>query len=123
VELRVDLKNTEARIKLYSSSFREIHQIIILPCNYCTRKAGEAAGLKINVGKTKSTMVRGKENIEQQIELEDIKIQNAEFIYLGSLLTYDNDCSKEIGRRIGMATGVLSEFKNIWISKNISIKT
>ena len=87
------------------------------------RKAGEAAGLKINVGETK-TMVTGKENIKEQIELEDIKIENVtEFTYLGSLLTYDNNCSKEIGRRIGMATGVLSEFKNIWISKNISIKT
>ena len=32
------------------------------------RKAGEAAG-QINVGKTK-TMVTGKENIEEQIELE-----------------------------------------------------
>ena len=37
------------------------------------RRAGEAAGLKINVGKTK-TMVTEKENIQEQIELEDIKI-------------------------------------------------
>ena len=45
------------------------------------RKAGEAAGLKINVGKTK-TMVTGKENIKKQIELEDIKIENVtEFTY------------------------------------------
>src|SRR6218665_3879132 len=36
------------------------------------RKAGEAAGLKTNVGKT-NTMVTGKENIKEQIELEDIK--------------------------------------------------
>src|SRR6218665_1078522 len=87
------------------------------------RKAGEAAGLKINIRKTK-TMVTGKENIEEQIELEDIEIENVtELTYLGSLLTYDNDCSKEIGRRIGRATGVMSEFKNIWKSKNISTKT
>jgi len=69
-------------------------------------------------------MVTGKETIEEQIELEDIKIENVtEFTYLGSLLTYDNDCSKEIGRRIGRATGVMSEFKNIWKCKSISIKT
>jgi len=42
------------------------------------RKAGEAAGLKINIGKTK-TMVTGKGK-------------------------YDNGCSKEIGKRIGRAT-------------------
>jgi len=42
----------------------------------------------------------------EQIELEDIKIENVtKFTYLGSLLTRDNDCSKEIGRRIGRATG------------------
>src|SRR6218665_2637398 len=87
------------------------------------RKAGEAAGLKIKVGKTK-TMVTGKENIKEQIELEDIKIENVtEFTNLGSLLTYNNNCSKEIGRRIGRAIGVMAEFKNIWQSKNICIKT
>jgi len=30
----------------------------------------------------------------------------AEFTYLGSLLTYDNVFSKEVGRRIGKATEV-----------------
>ena len=50
------------------------------------RKAGDAAGLKTNTGKTK-TMVAEKENIEEQ-ELEDIKIENVtEFTYLGSLFT------------------------------------
>src|SRR6218665_867668 len=87
------------------------------------RKGGEAAGLKTNVGKT-NTMVTGKENIKEQIELEDIKIENVtEFTYLGSLLTNDNDCSKEIERRLGRAEGIKAEFKNIWKSKNIGIKT
>ena len=39
--------------------------------------------------------------------MEDTKIENVtEFTYLGSLglLNYDNDFSKEIGRRIGRAT-------------------
>ena len=68
-------------------------------------------------------MVTGKENIREQIELEDIKIENVtEFTYLGSLLPYE-DCSREIGRRIRRAAGVMTEFKNIWKSKNISIKT
>ena len=40
--------------------------------------------------------------------MEDIKIENV----AGRLLTYDNDCSKEIGIRIGRATIVM--FKNIW---------
>ena len=52
-------------------------------------------------------MVTGKENTNEQIELECIKLVNVTaFTYLGSLLTYDNDCSKEIARRLGRATGV-----------------
>ena len=67
-------------------------------------------------------MVAGMENIEVQIDLEDIKIENVTgFTYLRSLFTYDNDCSKGIGRRIARATGLMSEFKNIWKSKRISI--
>jgi hypothetical protein len=46
-----------------------------------------------------------------------------EFVYLGSLLTWDNDWSKEIQRRIAKATGVMAQFKNIWNSKNIKIRT
>jgi len=43
----------------------------------------------------------GNKNMEKQIEVEDIKIENfTEFTCLGSLRTYDNDCSKEIGSRI-----------------------
>ena len=56
--------------------------------------------------------------------MEDFKIENVtEFAYLGSLITYYSDCSKEIGKRIGRVTGVLSEFKNIWKIKSSGIKT
>src|SRR6218665_3012391 len=94
---------------------REAYKLIQENMNE-VRKAGEAAGPKINVGKTKTMVgLTGKENIKEQIELEDIKIENVtELTNLESLLTYDNDCSKEIGRRVGRAT---AEFKNIWKSK------
>jgi len=79
--------------------------------------------LEINVGKTKQWSQERK-TPKSEIELEDIKIENVtEFIYLGSLLTHDNDWSKEIGRRTVRATGVMAEFKNVWKSKDISIKT
>jgi len=40
-------------------------------------------------------MVTGKENIEEQIELEDIKVVNVtEFKYLESSLAYYNDCRR-----------------------------
>lgn len=44
-----------------------------------------------------------------------------ELVYIGSLLTWDNDCNKEIKRRI--ATGAIAGFKTTWNSKFISMET
>ncbi|XP_016299301.1 uncharacterized protein LOC107656114 [Sinocyclocheilus anshuiensis] len=86
-------------------------------------EAGEAAGLQINIEKT-MTMVFGQEDIEEELEIRGRSIENVtEFVYLGSLLTWDNDCSKEIKRRIARATGVMAGFKTIWNSKHIRTET
>jgi len=59
-------------------------------------EAGEASGLKINIQKT-MTVVFGQENIIEELMINSTQIKNVtEFVYLGSLLTWDNDCSKEI---------------------------
>ncbi len=58
------------------------------------------------------------------MEIRGRSIENVtEFVYLGSLLTWDNDCNKEIKRRIARASGVMVGFKTIWNSKHISTKT
>jgi hypothetical protein len=83
-------------------------------------RAGEKANLKINIGKTK-TMAFGKEEIENNIKVRGENIENVtEFVYLGSLLTSDNNCTKEIRRRINKAKGIMAGFNNIWRSKTIS---
>ena len=38
---------------------------------------------------------------------------------MGSLITWDNDCSREIKRRIAKATGAMAGFNPIWRSKVI----
>src|SRR6218665_3061701 len=59
-----------------------------------------------------------------EIKVGDQKVENVkEFVYLGSLLTWDNDCTKEIKRWIAKAKGVIAGFNNIWKSKQISHKT
>ena len=76
--------------------------------------AGNRAGLKINIRKTK-TMVFGREEMANEIKVGDQKVENVkEFVYLpvGSLLTWDNDCTKEIKMRIAKAKGVMAGFKN-----------
>ena len=46
-----------------------------------------------------------------------------QFVYLGSLVTKDNDCSKEIRRRIALAAGTFGTLTTIWKSGNISTNT
>jgi len=49
--------------------------------------------------------------------INSTRIENvAEFVYLGSLLTWDNDCSKEIKRRIARATGVMADSRKYVIA-------
>ena len=86
-------------------------------------EAGEAAGLHINTEKT-MTMVFGQEDIKEGLKIKGRIIENiTEFVYLGSLLTWDNDCNKEIKRKIARATGAMAGFKTIWKSKHISTET
>ena len=57
-------------------------------------------------------MVFGQESIEEELEIGGRNIDNdTEFVYLGSLLTLDNDCNKEIKRRIARTIGAMGGFK------------
>ena len=85
--------------------------------------AGERAGLLMNIPKTK-TMVFGDRHIDREIRVSGKTIENVEkFEYLGSLLTWDNNCSEEIKRRINKATGAMSSLKHIWNTKKITVKS
>ncbi len=60
--------------------------------------------------------------MERLIKVDDIGVECVqEFVYLGSLLTWDNDCSREIRRRIAQATGAMAGFNKIWNSKKIKL--
>jgi len=72
-------------------------------------------------------MVFGNDNIDDQpVKTNDYTLKNVTwFTYLGSVFTYDNDCSQDLRTKIGIATEVTKSIKNIWKSKNITndIKT
>ncbi|CAF3252389.1 unnamed protein product, partial [Rotaria socialis] len=75
------------------------------------RVAAEEAGLLMNTKKTK-TLVFGDRNIEKHVQIAGNIIENVEqFEYLGSLLTWDNNCSDEIKRRIGKSIGAMAALK------------
>jgi len=79
-------------------------------------------GLQINVQKTKLLKVgRGNStgtivvggNTEEEVE---------EFCYLGSVLSSDSSCDKEIRTRIGKANTTFGRLNNIWRDKKLNIK-
>lgn len=87
------------------------------------RIAAAQTGLIMNTGKTK-TLVFGDRTIEKQMHIAGDVIENVEqFEYLGSLLTWDNNCTEEIKRRIGKSIGAMSALKHIWKSKKIKIRS
>ena len=87
-----------------------------------TRAAAEQAGLIINVEKTK-TMVLVDRKIEQEIQIGGKNIENVDkFEYLGSLITWDNNYSDEIRRRIGKAAGTMASLRHVWNGKKLTIQ-
>ena len=55
----------------------------------------------------------------KNIIIEDV----SSFVYLGSKLTWDNDCMEDMKRRIQLATGAYSGLKIVWKDKNIRLET
>ena len=87
-----------------------------------TRIAAEETGLVVNATKTK-TMVFGERNIEEAVQMAGTTIENVDkFEYLESQITWDNNCSDEIKRRIGKATGAMASLKHIWSGKKLTIQ-
>jgi len=69
-------------------------------------------------------MVFGNDNIDQPVKIDDYTLKNVtRFAYLGSVFTYDNDCSQDLWTRIGNATEVTESMENIWKNKNITNDT
>ena len=87
-----------------------------------TRAEAEQAELIVNVEKTKS-MVFGDRKIEQEIQIGDKVIKTVgKYEYLGSLSTWDNNCSEEIRRRIGKAARAMASIKHVWSGKKLTIQ-
>jgi len=80
-----------------------------------TRVEREAAavGLKINVGKTK-LMVVGNMSDKRCIMAEGQIVESAElFCYLGSVISDNSNCDKDIKTRLGKDNSVFGRFNDI----------
>ena len=81
------------------------------------KEESEKVGLKINIQKTK-IMASGPITL-WQIDGETV----ADFIFGGSKITADGDCSHEIGRRLLLGRKVMTNLDSIFKSRDITFPT
>ena len=80
----------------------------------------EKVGLKLNIPKTK-IMVSGPIT-SWQIDGETVETAS-DFIFLGSKITADGDCSHEIKRRLLLGRKVMTNLDGILKSRDITLPT
>ena len=81
------------------------------------KEESEKVGLKLNIQKTK--MMASGPITSWQIWGETV----ADFIFLGSKITADGDCSNEIKRRLHLGRKVMTKLDSILKSRDISLPT
>ena len=80
-------------------------------------------GLRINDTQTEVHTI-GKDQHELCIKLGDAKLQQSkDFVYLGGLISDNNDCDKDITRRIGFASSAVRQLSTEWNAKDLSRST
>ena len=84
------------------------------------KEESEKVGLKLNIQKTK-IMASGPIT-SWPIDGETMETV-ADFIFLGSKITTDGDCSHEIKRRLHLGTKVMTNLDSILKSRDITLST
>ena len=84
------------------------------------KKESEKVGLKLNIQKTK-IMASGPIT-SWQIDGETVETV-ADFIFGGSQITADGDCSHEIKRRLLLGRKVMTNLDSIFKSRHITLST
>ena len=81
------------------------------------KEESEKVGLKLNIQKTK--IIASSPITSWQIDGETV----ADFIFLGSKITADGDCSNEIKRRLLLGRKVMTNLDRILKSRDITLPT
>ena len=84
------------------------------------KEESEKVGLKLNIQKTK-IMASGPIT-SWEIDGETVEIVS-DFIFLGSKITADGDCSHEIKRRLLLGRKVMTNLGSIFKSRDITLPT
>ena len=78
------------------------------------------AGLKLNIQNTK--LIAYSPITSWQIDTETVEIVS-DFVFLGSKITADGDCSYEIKRRLLLGRKVMTNLDSIFKSRDITLST
>ena len=100
---------------LMAESEEELKSLLIK-----VKEESEKVGLKLNIQKTK-IMASGPIT-SWEIDGETVEIV-ADFIFLGSKITADGDCSHEIKRRLLLGRKVTTNLDSIFKSRDITLPT
>ena len=84
------------------------------------KKESEKVGLKLNIKKAK--IMAFSPITSWQIDGEKMETVT-DFIFLGSKITADGDCSHEIKRRLRLGRKVMTNLDSIFKSKDITLPT
>ena len=84
------------------------------------KEESEKVGLKLSIQKTK--IIASSPIISWQIDGETVETV-ADFIFLGSKITADGDCSHEIKRRLLLGRKVMTNLDSILKGKDIILST
>ena len=84
------------------------------------KEESEKAGLKLNIQKTK--IMASNSIISWQIDGKKMETV-ADFIFLGSKITADGDCTHEIKRRLLLGRKAMTNLDSILKSRDITLLT
>ena len=84
------------------------------------KEESEKAGLKLNIQKTK-IMASGPIT-SWQVDGQTMETAT-DFIFLGSKITVDSDCSHEIKRRLLLGRKAMTNLDSAWKSRDIALMT
>ena len=84
------------------------------------KEESEKAALKLNIQRTK--IILSDPIISWQIEWEKVETV-ADFIFLGSRITVDSDCSHEIKRRLLLGRKAMTNLDSILKSRDVTLLT
>ena len=84
------------------------------------KEESEKAGLKLNIQKTK--IITSGPITSWQIKEENLE-RVTDFIFLGSKITADGDCSQKVKRRLLLGRKAMTNLENVLKSRDITLPT